>query len=341
MKVVDLLESRRANWSELEQSCALMATSRRKSLRPADVARFAELYRSACADLALADAYQFPPNMVQYLHHLVGRAHNQLYRSRTFRFQAWGYEMLYAVPQRLFRDNCFRLAFVIFWGLFVASMAMAYYSPEFADRTIGKEQMDQFKEMYEKPLHESASARGEMGGFYVFHNAGIGLQCFAMGLVFGVLGLVTLVTNAVLLGAVFGFMATTEQRGNFFTFVTAHGPFELTAIVLSAAAGMRLGFAMIDTGGWSRTASVRRAGREAVPTVLAAVILFVLAALIEAFISPTSLPYVVKAAVAIASSGVLMFYFVMLGYPRGDGAPPEPDDALGEVPTAGDGRATG
>ena len=56
MKVVDLLESRRANWSELEQSCALMATSRRKSLRPADVARFAELYRSACADLALADA---------------------------------------------------------------------------------------------------------------------------------------------------------------------------------------------------------------------------------------------------------------------------------------------
>lgn len=335
MKVVDLLESRRANWQELERHCARLASTGRKSLRPADIGRFSELYRAACADLALADAYQLPPNMVQYLHHLVGRAHNQLYRSRTFRFESWAYEMLYAVPQRLFRDNCFRLAFVIFWGLFVASMAMAYSSPDFAERTMGKEQLEFFQQMYEEPVYAHASERGGAGGFYVRHNAGIGLQCFAMGLVFGVLGLLTLVSNAVILGAVFGFMATTDSRGNFFNFVTAHAPFELTAVVLAAAAGMRLGFSLVDTGGWSRAASLRRAGREAVPTVMAAVILFILAALIEGFISPTSLPYFVKAAVAIISSGLLMFYFVMLGYPR-EAAPSGNDNRA-----PGEHRATG
>ena len=49
--------------------------------------------------------------------------------------------------------------------------------------------------------------------------------------------------------------------------------------------------------------------------------IFFLAALIEAFLSPSGAPYALKAGVAILSSGLLMFYFVILGYPRrGSGA---------------------
>ena len=40
-----------------------------------------------------------------------------------------------------------------------------------------------------------------------------------------------------------------------------------------------------------------------------------LAALIEGFISPTSLPYALKAGVAILSGGLLVFYFLVLGFP--------------------------
>jgi uncharacterized membrane protein SpoIIM required for sporulation len=111
-------------------------------------------------------------------------------------------------------------------------------------------------------------------------------------------------------------MSTLPQGEHFFHFVTAHGPFELTAIVLSAAAGMRLGFSLVDTKGYTRTASLRRARDQSVPTVCAAIIMFVLAALIEAFLSPTAAPYPVKAAVGVASAGLLMYYFVFLGYPR-------------------------
>ena len=39
----------------------------------------------------------------------------------------------------------------------------------------------------------------------------------------------------------------------------------------------------------------------------------ILAALIEGYVSPSSLPYEVKAAVASTSSAILMIYFVMLG----------------------------
>lgn len=325
MKVAEFLESRRDNWRELERLCLLLESRRLKSLGPATIERFGALYRAVCADLALADAYHLPPNTVQYLHQLVGRAHNQLYPSRRFQLDHWVRELLFGVPQRLFRDNALRLAFVLFWGVFLASMISAYLSRDFTESVVGKAMVQQCEEMYDKPLSERHDAAGDflqerniMAGFYVQHNSTIGLRCFAAGLLLGIGGLFETMVNAVQLGAIFGHMATVPQRVNFFQFVTAHGPFELTAVVLASAAGMRLGFSMIDTRGWTRAASLRRAAREAVPNVCASVLLFCLAALIEGYVSPSALPYGAKASVAVLSTCLLLFYFIILGYPRGD-----------------------
>jgi uncharacterized membrane protein SpoIIM required for sporulation len=318
MKVSDLLETRSANWRELEQLCSAMQGRSRRKMPARAVSRFSTLYRAACADLALADAYQLPPDVVQYLHQLVGQAHNQLYRSRSFHVAAWARVMLVDVPQRLFQDNFLRLAFVIFWGAFLLSSLLASTRAEYAERVIGREMLDKFSQDFAEPIsNRSSNEASLMAGFYIYHNGGIGLRCFAFGLVFGIGGLYTLLFNAAMLGAVFGHMGNLPQSDNFYHFVTAHAPFELTAVVLSAAAGMRLGFSLIDTKGLSRVESLRRAGTDAVPTIWAAVIMFLLAALIEGFLSPSAAPYWVKAVVAVFSAGLLMFYFVMLGYPRG------------------------
>ena len=74
----------------------------------------------------------------------------------------------------------------------------------------------------------------------------------------------------------------------------------------------------MKTNGYSRIASLRITARKTMPVMGAAMILFFLAAIIEAFLSPSAAPYGVKAAVALISSGLLMFYFVVLGYPRSD-----------------------
>jgi uncharacterized membrane protein SpoIIM required for sporulation len=108
------------------------------------------------------------------------------------------------------------------------------------------------------------------------------------------------------------------ERQNFFEFVTAHGPFELTAIILAAAAGMRMGFSLISTGGLTRTAALTRGAKEAFPTACVAVALFILAAIIEGFVSPSGFPYWFKAGVAAVTSGMLVYYFLVLGYPPPD-----------------------
>ena len=196
---------------------------------------------------------------------------------------------------------------------------MSYSSREFTEEVVGEVTMAQMQDMYSGEIFDRDAETGSlMAGFYVMHNASIGLQCFAGGLVLGIGGLYVTVSNAISLGAIFGFMLTVPERPNFLQFVTAHGPFELTAIVLSAAAGMRLGFSMIATGGLSRTASLRRAAIEAMPAAGAAIVLFCLAAVIEGFLSPSAAPYAVKATVALASSALLVIYVVGFGSLQGD-----------------------
>jgi len=316
MKVSQLLDTRRGQWLELERLCQQLEERTQRSVGGAKIARFASLYRSACADLALAESYQLPDNAVQYLHQLVGRAHNQLYRTRKFHFSRWGHELLFELPRRLYRDNSLRLAFVLFWGTFLAAALMSAQSRNFTEQILGKDQITQLQSMYSEPLAgRPSSERAAMVGFYVYNNAGIGLRCFAYGVLFGVGGMFMTLSNALILGASFGHMATVPEGRNFYQFVTAHGPFELTAIVLSAAAGMRLGFSLIHTRGLGRRESLNRTGAEVMPTVGLAILLFGLAALIEGFLSPSGAPYWVKASVAVASSGLMLFYFVMLGRP--------------------------
>lgn len=323
MKVADLIAARQPNWVELERLCEKMGSS---AMLPEDVHRFSTLYRAACADLALAEAYQLPPNTVVYLHRLVARAHNQLYRSRRYRWQHWIDVIFVNTPRRIFHDPCVHIATIIFWGLFAMSAFLAYQDsrwPGFCENVVGQETMDMMKTMHadSQDGYGSYAANSYAFGGYVWHNAGIGLSCFVSML--GVLpGLVTLAFNATYLGAAFGYMFRPEvgdSGANFQRFVTAHGPFELTAIVLSAGAGLRIGIGWIRTNGLARLDSLLKNARDALPIVMTAVILFCLAAIIEGFVSPEpSVPWSFKGIISLASSFCLLFYFVVLGFPQSD-----------------------
>jgi uncharacterized membrane protein SpoIIM required for sporulation len=320
MKVVELLERRRKNWQELERYCDRVGSA---GLNTAEISRFSALYRAACADLALSNSYQLPENTVQYLHRLVGRAHNQLYRSKRFDYAAWSKMLLEEVPQRIFNDRCVQFMFCLFWGFFILSAWLAYSKgtwPDYAEQMMSQEMLDQLHSNFKNPMDGTArngDANLIMAAFYIFNNTGIGLQCFVWGLLV-VPGLYITVHNALLLGAAFGYMARPDvpEGVNFFHFVRAHGPFELTAIVLSAGAGLRLGLAWIMPGQLSRGASLQKSGMEMMPVMCAAMIMFGSAAIIEGFLSPSAAPLWMKSAVALISSAALTFYFVVLGFPR-------------------------
>ena len=125
MKVADLLIQRQQQWQELEFLCDMVSNRRAWSISAEQLSTFASLYRSACADLALADSYNLPPETVEYLHRLVGRAHSRLYSSRRFQFTAWFHVLVFDVPRRILRDGCVQFMFIFFYGTFLLSSYLA------------------------------------------------------------------------------------------------------------------------------------------------------------------------------------------------------------------------
>ena len=323
--LADTLQKRRAEWYRLEKLTDQLGTGSLKGVAGTQITELSELYRSACADLAMEEQYRLSPEISIYLHGLVAKAHNTLYRSRKFQYSEWFDIVFRLAPQQIFRDRCVHVCAVLFFGLFSLSAFLAYNEasfPGFAEKLVGDEAIDQMETMYSSiELDDPSTSRSletnmTMVSFYIMHNTGIGLKCFALVPLI-IPGLVTTAFNAAYLGAVFGYMARPGVDGgdNFLNFVTAHGAFELTAIALAAAAGLRIGSGWLFTGGLTRIASMQLRGKESVPVMAVSAVLFLLAALTEGLISPTNLPYLFKACWAMFSSVLLMFYFVVLGYP--------------------------
>jgi uncharacterized membrane protein SpoIIM required for sporulation len=320
MRVAELLERRRQGWQELDTMCDRCSRhTLGRSLTAPEAARFAALYRAACTDLAMSEEFKLPPATIDYLHRLVGRAHSQLYRANSFPVRQWWRYMTVTAPRTIFRDPCVKVAFCVFFGLFTLSALMAWAQatfPGFAESILGREQINAMEESFARELSGQFDHYIMASAGYIQHNTSIGLQCFALGPLL-LPGLVKLAYNGVVLGASFGYMARAEVDAGdtFFEFVTAHGVFELTAIALSAAAGLRLGVGWWMTGGMNRFDSFLRSAKQSLPVIMVAVVLFILAAFIEGFVSPSPLPYIFKVLIAIGSASLLMFYFVVLGYP--------------------------
>jgi len=326
MNIAELLEKHRPAWQELEDHLArLTRVFGRKRATEEEIARFTQLYRAACADLALAESYKLPPGIIRYLNNLVGRAHNQLYCDQAIGWSSLPRLLFEELPRRIFSDGTFWCGMLLFWVPFLACAWLAYHLHDdgFAERIVGSDTLNQVENMYSHSFGDMTfEERMPMVGFYIFNNAGIGLQCFAAGAFFMVTGVLITLFNAISLGVIFGHMATTDVSDNFFEFVVAHGPFELTAIAMASGAGLRIGFALISTGGYERIDSMKRAAKHAFPIIMFAVFLFCCAACIEAFISPNPLeviqmagidPVYFKRGISFLTATMLFSYIVILG----------------------------
>ncbi len=307
-----LLEARRPGWRQLE------ALVERDAVQRGDQAlALSASYRAACGDLALAEAHQLPAAVRGYLHDLVSRAHWRFYRGSRAGLRRAADLLLVEGPGRLWTDPCLRVALVAFYGSFFACSWLAAWQPELAASFAGDAYLAQVRSSFEAaPNDRTVDEALRMAGYYVRNNVGIALASFATGIFFGLGSVVTLLYNGVLIGLIFGWMNTQDDavRAHFFEFTCAHGPFELTGIACAGAAGLRLGWGLVDCGGLTRAESLRAAATRAVPMLAAGATMVALAAPIEGFVSPSSLPLLVKMLIGVLCALAVVVYLGLLGW---------------------------
>jgi len=284
-------------WLELERGLnALDAGRKRRKAGPFETganelptaARVAQLYRQCCEHLALARERAYPVHLVARLETLAARAHQRIYRRHDLGLAAFRHLVLYKAPAavRALRWHLLVATLVFVLPTVIVGVA-TWLDPHFVLTVVDARQVHDFDGMYGQQAGEHLGRTSgddwTMFGFYIMNNVGIAFRCFAAGLLLGVGSLFMVGYNGLLAGAVAGFLVTRGDSGRFFSFVVTHSAFELTAIVLSGAAGLKLGHAMLAPGRLTRTQALMRAARETSPVVFCFTAMLFIAAAIEAF----------------------------------------------------------
>jgi uncharacterized membrane protein SpoIIM required for sporulation len=323
-----------AAWTELEAllDAAEQSSSRKKATW--DGARLAALYRGVCEQLALAQARAYPVHLTQRLESLTQRAHRLIYRRRAWDLARLGNLALIDFPQAVRSHGRYLLAATLLFLVPALAAGWATWrDPGFILHLLDAQSVQQFDQMYGD--HEGALGRERgadtdwaMFGFYIMHNIGLGFQCFAGGIFAGLGSAVFLVFNGLFLGVVGAYLVANGYGENFLSFVVTHSAFELTAIVLAGAAGLRLGHALVAPGRLRRLDALKLAAREAVVVIYGVIAMLVIAAALEAFWS--SARWVAPA--VKYGGGALCWTFVLAylrwqGRPAAAGANPKDTDA--------------
>lgn len=275
-----------AAWNELE---ALLEQAEKNSRAAWDGARLATLYRGVCEHMALAQARAYPIHLTQRLESLTQRAHQVVYRRRAWGLAQLGRLALIDFPQAVRAHRGYLWAAALLFTLPALATAWATWNDQgFILHMMDAGQVQQFDSMYGDGAkafgrERRADSDWQMFGFYIMHNIGLGFQCFAAGIFAGIGSAFFLVFNGLFLGAVGGYLVAAGYAGNFFSFVVTHSAFELTAIVLAGAAGLRLGHSWLAPGRLRRLESTKLAAREAVVVVYGVIGMLLIAAAVEAF----------------------------------------------------------
>jgi len=310
-------------WDELADALTPILDGRkRKSEKYQQIRgeRVAELYRRACEHLALARARNYPRYLLDRLDKLTADAHQVIYQRREFGLSRIKRAFVHDFPRAV------RAHAAYVWtstALLVVPMLLVgwlvYERPDLILSVVSSEDAAEYEAMYSDAAESIGSTRGPdedwmMFGFYIWNNISIAFKCFAAGIFLGVGSMFFLVSNGIFMGAIAGYLTERGLGETFYSFVVTHGAFELTAIFLAGAAGMRLGHALVAPGRNSRVQSLTLAARETMIIVYGVVVMLLIAAAIEAFWSSARwLPLPLKYSVAGVCWLAVVSYFIFQG----------------------------
>ncbi|MCQ4315135.1 stage II sporulation protein M [Stutzerimonas zhaodongensis] len=320
MKQSQFQRQHQSEWEAFAKT--LDALERGKQSSAISIAGFPAAYRRICQQLALAQARGYSAQAVNDLQSLAQRGHQQLYRHRSpllgrlLGFILGGFGRLIRQEWRYIAA-----ASLLFYGSLLGMTVLVLIFPELIYSLVSPDQVAQMEDMYD-PDASRLGRFGERGSsddwmmfsYYVMHNIGIAFQTFAGGLLFGAGSVFYLLFNGLIIGAIAGHLTGIGYHEPFWSFVIGHGAFELTAITLAGAAGLKLGAALIAPGRLRRTDALRLAARQAVRLIAGATLMLLIAAFVEAYWSSMTYPSaLVKYAVGLLLWLMVGLYLLMSG----------------------------
>jgi len=302
VKLERFRRDREADWRALEEAVE-SARGRPDRLGVQGVLRLGRLYRGAAADLALARR-AFPGDPVlRRLEVLVGRSRSTVYAEAPVERETVG-EFLATGYWRRVRERPVPLALAALL-LFLPMALGAAWGIEDPGAAIG---------VVPEAFRGEGAASGDLdvglGDQAAFasqiftNNLQVSFLAFAGGLLAGLGTAVVLLFNGLFVGSLIGLSIDAGRGALLAELVIPHGVLELTCIVVTAAAGLRVGWALVAPGNRSRGAALTGEARSSIEIVLGTAPWLVLAGVVEGFVTGSGLGLAGALAIGVALGAV-------------------------------------
>lgn len=317
MQEREFIASGREVWERLADSAAQARKEGVKRMGAQALERMHEDYRRTAADLAYAQTHYPGTKTLAYLNRVVGQAHGELYGASNHRLAAMWRFLSNGYP-RLVRREWRPIALA---GALMIGAALAGWVAAYTDRSLARLLLPEgFRDISPSRLAETKRANAESAAVYPVissyigvNNIQVAIMAFAGGVTFGALTVYAMLQNGLMVGVLAGMFGQANAGGPFWALIAPHGSLELPAIIIAGGAGLKMAGSLAFPGDLTRMAALKVAAPVAARLLLGTVPLFILAAAIEGFFTPTAAPDDLKIAVGVALFLLLIAYVLLPG----------------------------
>ncbi|MFS0673297.1 stage II sporulation protein M [Ornithinibacillus sp. 179-J 7C1 HS] len=297
MDIKQFIKLHREDWKELEHYITLLSKSR-KHISSATISEFDRLYQKVSQHLSYSQTYFPDDDVTFYINELVGKSHNLLYKNQVTSGKQIRDFFTKKFVGLLFEQWKFIItaAFLFFIGGLAGFLAIMedplhLYSvlPSDVSQNVDPERLGEGHDAVDSSL---------MSAEIMTNNIQVAILAFASGITFGLLTVYLMVYNGLLVGALAGLFWHYDMSYEFWAYIVPHGMIELTAIFIAGGAGLLMGYKLFVPGSYSRAYQLKYHGKRSVQLFLGTVPLFVIAGIIEGFITPASISLEAKYIVA-------------------------------------------
>jgi uncharacterized membrane protein SpoIIM required for sporulation len=254
-----------------------------------DADEMAKDFTQLVDDLAYAKTFYPSSKVTQYINGEASKIYLSIYKNRKEEsnrlIDFWKYDLPLTIRKH---HRAVLFAFILFLIFFSIGFFVSLQDEGVARGFFGDGYVDQTLENIEKgnPFGIYEAGNPILSCLHLMiHNIRVSLLMFASGIFAGIPSLYLLAQNAAMVGIFDQFFAAKGLGIQFFLVVFVHGTLELTAIIISGAAGLILGKSFLFPGTIRRIDALKRGAKDGVKIMIGLMPVFALAAFFEGFIT--------------------------------------------------------
>jgi uncharacterized membrane protein SpoIIM required for sporulation len=282
-------------------------------LDAAELEELVRLYQRVATHLSYARTHYRDPALTAKLSGLVARSGAIVYGTRPRTLRAVGRFFAVTFPAALWHIRWFVVVATLVSLLPAAGFGIWLASSPAAVQATAPPAVREAYVNHDFEAYYSSAPASEFAASVFSNNVLVAFAAFALGILLCVGTLLVLITNGANLGVALGLFAAVGQQPKFWGLVLPHGMLELTSVFIAGAAGLCLGWTLIDPGERPRLTALAEEGRRTVVIVIGLVLTFAVAGAIEGFVTGRPWPTALRVGIGALVEAAFLAYAIALG----------------------------